>query len=203
MTCLPRCMLVGTENSVAGNRKSRAEKPSLLVLGVGDDLSPSVRVLLGLLAYSRWRTLRTVQGLGMAALDRRIDDKSNSIAVLLSHIAAVEKWYQADTFGEREFNAAEKRRWHHLVLLSPDVHGYVREKPLSHYVDVLGRVRRDTEKLLRQRSDRWLLRARPFGDTTANNLWKWIHVCENEVSHVGQIAWLIKRLPPSERASPL
>jgi uncharacterized damage-inducible protein DinB len=160
--------------------------PSLFVLGT------QAGGLLDMLRYVRHTTIKTVEGLTAAQLDHRFDAQSNSIAALLLHVAAVESWYQVNSFEGREWTPDEETKWLTWVDLAP--HEPLGQ-PLPYYLDALASVRARTERELRNRDEEWLLRIEPFGDVDANNYWKWFHVCEDEVNHRGQIRWLRKRLP--------
>jgi uncharacterized damage-inducible protein DinB len=154
-------------------------------------LPVSIAGLIDMLRYARGTTVKAVEGLTVAELDHRFDEQSNSIGALLWHIAAVEAWYQTNTFDGRDWNADEEAKWLDGVELRPGIESH----PLEHYLDALATVRARTERELALRDEEWLLRVEPFDETEANNYWKWFHVCEDEISHRGQIRWLRKRLP--------
>jgi uncharacterized damage-inducible protein DinB len=147
--------------------------------------------LLDMLRYARETTIQAVEGLTVAELDHRFDAESNSIGALLRHIASVEAYYQVHTFEEREFTAAESDRWLGGLEMRHEVTG----RTLQSYMDTLATVRERTEDELASRDDDWLFRVEPWAGDDANNHWKWFHVCEDEISHRGQIRWLRKRLP--------
>ena len=166
---------------------------------IGDEqaVSPQVNGLIGMLRYARQTTLNAVRGLSVEDLDHLHDPSSNSIGALLSHMAAVEAWYQVNTFDMREWTPDEVGRWQVALELGPTARTQIRGQPLEHYVVQLSEVRSRTDRELRDRSDDWLAESTPFFmfERTANNYWKWFHVCEDEVSHRGQIRWLRGRLP--------
>jgi uncharacterized damage-inducible protein DinB len=164
------------------------------VLGADAGLPPSLSGLLGMLHYARETTLQAVRGLSTAQLDQRHDQESNSIGALLFHLAAVEAWYQANTFDRREWSAEEAARWKIGIDLGPEAAREIVGHPLEHYTEILAEVRQRTERELREKDERWLLTPEPFGEVEANNYWKWFHVCEDEINHRGQIRWLRKRL---------
>ena len=64
------------------------ENPFLI--GDEQDVSPQINGLIGMPRYTRKTTLDTVDGLGVDDLDHLHDPDSSTIAVLLSHMAAVE-----------------------------------------------------------------------------------------------------------------
>ena len=168
--------------------------PEVLAIGVEPGLPVSVGALIGMLRYARRTTLDAIAGLTPVQLDHRHDARSNSIGALLMHIAAVEKWYQTATFDERDWNDEELAEWEPATDFLPVLRERIAGRPLDFYLDTLATVRARTDRELRLRDEEWLLRIEPFGDASANNFWKWFHVCEDEINHRGQIRWLRKRL---------
>lgn len=56
--------------------------------------------------------LRSVTNMKKEDLDYLHDAKSNTIGALLLHLAAIETFYQANTFeGRQEYNEKEKSAW--------------------------------------------------------------------------------------------
>ena len=166
------------------------------LLGTDPGMSPAVSGLIGMLRYARSTTLHAVHGLTTAQLDHRQDDESNSIGMLLAHIAAVEAWYQAASFDGRDFTAGEARRWNIAADLGPAAVEAIRGRALDSYLDDLASVRSRTERELEARGEEWLLEPQAVRGTEMNPYWMWFHVCEDEINHRGQIRWLRKRLPP-------
>jgi uncharacterized damage-inducible protein DinB len=165
--------------------------PRKLTIGTDLTLPRSIGPLIDMLGYARRTTHQAIEGLTAAQLDHRHDAQSNSIGALLLHIAAVELWYQTQTFERREWTAEEEEQWLEWIELRANITG----RPLEFYLDTLASIRARTESELRARDDEWMLRIEPFGENDANNYWKWFHVCEDEINHRGQIRWLRKRLP--------
>ena len=165
------------------------------LIGEERGVSPQISGLIGMLRYARKTTHDTVAGLSVEDLDYLHDPESNSIGSLLHHIAAVEAWYQANTFDRREWTPTEVARWQVAADLGPRARTQIREHPLDYYVARLAEVRSRTEGELRAHDDDWLAESGPWFDYTVNNYWKWFHVCEDEINHRGQIRWLCKRLP--------
>ena len=168
---------------------------SPLVIGDEHGVSPQISGLIGMLRYSRRTTLDAVAELSVEDLDHLHDPESNSIGCLLYHIASIEAWYQANTFEGREWTPGEVDRWQVAAELGPRARNEIRQHPLDFYVEQLAELRGRTERELRNRDDGWLAESGPFFGQTANNYWKWFHVCEDEINHRGQIRWLRKRLP--------
>src|SRR4051794_40312857 len=124
-------------------------EPSLFVLGT------EAGGLLDMLRYVRHTTIKAVEGLTASQLDHRFDAQSNSIGALLLHVAAVESWYQVNSFDVREWTAEEESKWLTWVDLAP--HEPLGQ-PLQFYLDTLASVRARTERELRARDEEWLLR---------------------------------------------
>ena len=152
--------------------------------------------LIDMLRHARRTTIKAISGLTPAQLDHQHDPESNSIGALLTHIAAVEVWYQVNTFECRDWTAEDDVLCGGAVELRPSLCETIREQPLEFYLDSMATIRARTERELRMRDEEWLLRVEPFGDDCdASNYWKWFHVCEDEINHRGQMRWLRKRLP--------
>ncbi len=124
--------------------------------------------------------------------------KSNSIGALISHLGAVDKYYQVNAFEGRDMTDAEKKLWADAMELGDNGRKNIRGKDLKYYIDMITEVREKTLAEFKKKDDAWLLAVDPkFGDGKIpfNTYWKWFHVCEHESNHRGQIAWLKKRLP--------
>ncbi len=156
--------------------------------------TPQIGRLVSMMTYVRHTTLSDVDGLTVEQLDYLHDEESNSIGALLSHIAAVETWYQAATFFHRGLDAEEMREWGSALDLGPPARREIRGDDLGFYVGRLEGVRARTLEELRRRDDAWLEQQAPFWEgKPANNYFKWFHVFEDELNHRGQIRWLRKR----------
>jgi uncharacterized damage-inducible protein DinB len=64
-------------------------------------------------------------------------------------------------------------------------------KPIKYYLDIYDEVRAKTKALLKTKDDKWF--AEKNGQMT--NHWAWFHVMEHQANHMGQLAFLTKRLP--------
>jgi uncharacterized damage-inducible protein DinB len=166
----------------------------LFQIGDVEGYTPHIGRLVSMMRYTRFTTMSAVEGLSIAELDQRHDTNSNSIGALLLHIAAVEAWYQAETFFGRELDAEETQEWKAGLDLGDVASRELRGHELEYYVDKLERVRAQTLAELGRRDDRWLDEQGSFGRHHANNYFNWFHVMEDELSHRGQIRWLRKRL---------
>jgi uncharacterized damage-inducible protein DinB len=174
-----------------------AAPDSIHIVGPRAGYSPQVGTLVSMLNWMRHVVVNTVQGLGTKELDYHHDTKANSIGAMLLHLAALEVFYQVNTFTNRKnLNAAEKKQWQTALNLGAAARKKIRGHSLNYYLDTLQQGREYTLTQFRQRDDDWLMQVDPsfFGDQPTNNYCKWFHVCEHESNHNGQIKWLISRL---------
>lgn len=172
------------------------ESTGTFVIGDIPGFEPQIARLVGMLRYARQTTLTAVQGLTIDQLDHLHDERSNSIGMLLAHMAAVEFSYQIETLETRGLSVEEWQRWGSALELGPAARDAIRGEPLATYSSRLEAVRTVTLRLLAARSDAWLREETPFwSGLPANNYFKWFHVMEDEVNHRGQIRWLRQRLP--------
>ena len=163
------------------------------IIGDLQGYTPQIARLVGMMTYARQTTIDAVQGLTIDQLDHLHDEKSNSIGALLAHIAAVETAYQAITLAVRDEHS---QYWRAATDLGEEARRIIRARPLERYVDDLTRVRSVTLAEFAKRNDQWLYEQTPFWrGQPANNYFKWFHVFEDELSHRGQIRFLVKRLP--------
>ena len=156
--------------------------------------SPQIGRLVSMMNYARRTTLDEVAGLSVEHLDYLHDADSNSIGALLLHIAAVEAWYQGETFGPPGADAGEAEPWEVALDLGERSRQEIKGHGVDYYLRALGAVRSKTLEEFAKRDDRWLDEETPFwGRQPANNYFKWFHVFEDEINHRGQIRWLRKR----------
>lgn len=164
------------------------------VIGDLPGFTPEIARLVSMMRYVRETTEAAVAGLTVVQLDYLHDARSNSIGALLAHLAAVEAWYQANTFLGRDLDAEEMREWGAALDLGDDARTAIRGRPLDHYLERMRRVRERTLEELGRRDDGWLQETAPFWEgQPANNHFKWFHVFEDELNHRGQIRWLRAR----------
>ena len=176
-------------------------RSDLYVIGDRRGFTPQISRLVSMMDYVRHTTLADVEGMSIEELDYLHDAGSNSIGALLSHLAAVEVWYQAATFRGRELDADEEKGLSAALDLGEKARREIRGKPLSEYVGRLKEVRAKTLEELAHRDDAWLEERAPFwGGQPANNHFKWFHVCEDELNHRGQIRWLRKRATEARKS---
>jgi hypothetical protein len=171
---------------------------SIHIIGKREGFSPQVGTLVSMLDWMRNVVVNSVQGLGQKELDYLHDAKANTIGALLLHLAAVEVFYQVNTFTPRKrLNAAEQKQWQAALDLGQAGREQIKDHDLSYYLETLHRVRQQTLTEFRKRDDQWLAQVDPsfFDNLPTNNYCKWFHVCEHESNHNGQIKWIKSRLP--------
>jgi len=167
---------------------------TLYVIDQKDGLGLEFSKLVSMMNYTRHTTMETVKNLTMDELDFLYDEEANSIGMLLSHLAAVEKTYQILTFENRDLNETE------LSILLPglDLGNLGRQQingnTIDFYLEQLVETRNTTIEMFKTLPDEWLFDQTPFWwDRPANNFFKWFHVFEDELCHQGQIR-LIKKM---------
>lgn len=162
-----------------------------------DGYTPEISRLLSMMNYARFTTLHAVKELSTEELDCVVDPEGNSIGALLLHFAAVEYYYQVDTFEERELNENELSKWGPALDLGEEGRKHIKGNDLSYYLNILDEVRNQTFDLFKSVDDEWLHKEAPFWyDKPANNYFKWFHVFEDEINHRGQIRLIRKKLQP-------
>ncbi|UTE79349.1 DinB family protein [Rossellomorea sp. KS-H15a] len=144
--------------------------------------------------YTRHTTMCEIKGLSQEELDYHFDENSNSIGMLLYHMASLEKAFQIMTFEARDLTDEE---WEELsvgIVLGEDAKQEIRGKDLAFYEHALENTRLKTLNFLAAANDEWLEHVTPYGwDHPANNYFKWFHVFEDELNHRGQIRMIKKR----------
>lgn len=185
----------GHTNTTTGE----AEK-SLYVVGPMEGYSPQIGTLVSMLNYNRHTIIEMVKSMTMEQIDYLHDTKSNTIAALIMHLGAVEKFYQGNTFkGLQDLSAEDKKIWGPAMELGDDGRKNIRGKEVSYYLDLIGEIRQKTLELFKSKDDAWLLAIDPVWSKEEkmdlNCYWKWFHVCEHESNHRGQMAWLSSRVP--------
>ena len=84
----------------------------ICMIEVIEGFTPAISSLVSMMRYARNVTLGATKGLTVEQLDHLQDKNSNSIGMLLFHIAATEKWYQNYTFNNLAgFSEAEAEYW--------------------------------------------------------------------------------------------
>lgn len=157
--------------------------------------APQIGRLLSMMNYARYTVTAEVKDLTAEQLDYLLDGQSNSIGALLSHMAAVEYFYQVYTFEKRkELNEEEMKRWGPALDLGDEGRAFIKGNDARFYLRQLEEVRARTLELFGTVDDEWLAVQEPFWqEKAANRYFMWFHVLEDELSHRGQIRILKKR----------
>lgn len=183
----------------AASAQEKTVDEGLLMIGPIKGYTPHIGTLVSMLNYNRSTIIRVTKEMSREQLDFLFDAKANTIGALLMHLAAVEKFYQVNTFeGREEFNEAEKKQWEAAMDLGDKGREQIKGKDVAYYHGLLADVRAHTLAELKKKDDQWLLAKDPAWskpDRAVNTYWKWFHVCEHESNHRGQIAFLKSRLP--------
>ncbi len=156
--------------------------------------TPHIGALVDMLAYTRLMTVEAVRGLSVEELDAVPPGFTNSIGMLLAHIAATDRIYQSLSF--EGVDPIHEDRPEYRPYLGAMTFGElgerVRGRSLQDLLDQLAEVRAVTLAELARRDDDWL--ASPAPNSRMNQHWAWFHVMEDEVSHRGQMRVLRKAL---------
>lgn len=155
--------------------------------------TPHIGTLVQMMAYARFTTLQAVDGLSVDELDTTYDDFPHSVAMLLGHLAATERAYQAISFEGLDPFAGDVPMYdRYLGAMTYGEHGLVvRGFRLAELLKELADVRRDTLAALAKKDDAWLSERLTLpGFTDMNQHWIWFHVMEEELSDRGQIRLL-------------
>lgn len=185
-------------------------KQSLLIIGKGvkmpdnsirktDGDNPLIESMISMLEDLKDRVINQTQKLNTYELDHLHDDEANRIGALIMHLAAAEAFYQVFTFEGREFNEEEEAEWMVALELGEEARQKYQGKPISHYIDIYQKVRNKTIEELQKRDDAWFKEVQPAYQLTNN--YCWFHVMEHQSSHLGQILFLKKRIPPEGEIS--
>ena len=180
-------------------------KESDTIVGPRKGYSPQIGTLVSQMAFMRWQVYDSTKGMTPKDLDFLLDDKANRIGALLLHLAAVEKFYQVNTFqglSPDKIPDSLKEKWGMPMELGEPARKGITGNNLDYYVNILKETRAETLAELRKRDDAWLAAVDPkWGWGPTNNYCKWFHVTEHEANHNGQIKLLKARLPGAKPAS--
>jgi uncharacterized damage-inducible protein DinB len=173
----------------------KMEVNDLYLVKQREGYEPEIGKLVSMMEYTRHTTLEAIKGLSSNELDYLIDEKSNSIGMLLYYLASLEKAFQIMTFEKRDLTDDE---WEELslgIVLGEDAKRKIKCKDVSFYEEMLLSTRKETFNFFASVPDEWLEQVTPFGwDYPANNHFKWFHIFEDELNHRGQIRMIIKRI---------
>lgn len=183
---------------------SYSEEAEMFIVGPKKGYSPQIGTLISQMAFMRWQVLNSVKGMSQKDLDFLLDDKANRIGALLLHLAAVEKFYQLNTFdalSEDKIPEAWKEQWGMPMELGAPARKGITGHDLDYYLNILNETREKTLAEFRKRDDAWLMTVDKTWDWgPTNNYCKWFHVTEHEANHNGQIKLLKSRLPGAKPA---
>jgi uncharacterized protein DUF664 len=182
-----------------------SEDTELGIVGPKKGYTPQIGTLVSEMAFMRSQVLRSVKGMSQQDLDFLLDAKANRIGAMLLHLAAVEKFYQLNTFdglaGDK-LPDAWKEKWGMPMDLGDPARKDIVGHDLNYYLDILNETREKTLAEFRKRDDAWLISVdKTWGWGPTNNYCKWFHVTEHEANHNGQIKLLKSRLPGAKPAA--
>lgn len=164
------------------------------IIGEREGYTPQIGTLISMLNNLSSRVERIVKNLDQRELDHLHDEKANSIGALIMHLAAAEKIYQLYTFENRGFNEEEEKFWGPALHLDDAGRETYKGHDVEYYLNIYKEVRAKTLEEFKKLDDSWLAKIRP--GYTENNHYYWFHVMEHQSSHLGQILFLKKRIPP-------
>jgi len=160
-----------------------------------DGFSLQIGHLVSQMNYARITTFDAVKDLSISDLDFLLDEKANTIGMLLMHIAAVEYDFHKETMENRKLTDAEMECWRPALELGDLGREKIKSHPLEFYVEQLAEVRKKTLEDFQKLDDSWLYIESDFWDhKKANNYFKWFHVLEDEIHHRGQVRIIRKRI---------
>ncbi|MFY0629242.1 MAG: DUF664 domain-containing protein [Flavobacteriaceae bacterium] len=213
-------VIPGWNEAISGNRTIRVKEftitshtedknTSLLITGsniketqpesIGDpeSKSPQIEAMISMLDDLKARVEYAVKNLKKQHVDHLHDEKANRIGVLVMHLAAAEAYYQVSTFENRGFNEEEKKEWDIPLDLGEKAREKYKGKDIDYYLEIYNKVRKKTIEELRKRDDAWFISVN--NGSWGTNQYQWFHVMEHQSSHLGQILFLKKRLPPLKK----
>lgn len=171
------------------------EQPS--VLKELEGFSPRIGSLVSMMYYARMTTLDTIHDLTTEQIDFLVAPNANTIGMLLSHMAALEVYYQVTSFEGRTKNTEEKVRWNAAAELGDLGRAQIKNNDLNFYLEQFQEVREKTLSELKSRDDSWLMQQEEYRKGVfVNNYWKWFHMFEDEINHRGQIRLIRNHLLP-------
>lgn len=182
-----------------------SEDADLTIVGPKKGYTPQIGTLVSQMAFMRDQVLRSVKGMSQKDLDFLLDEKANTIGAMLNHLAAVDAFYQLNTFenlaGDK-IPETWKEHWGPAMELGDPARKLIKGHDLDYYLKILSDTREKALAEFRKRDDTWLMAVdKTWGWGPTNNYCKWFHVTEHEANHNGQIKFLKSRLPGAKPAS--
>jgi hypothetical protein len=196
------------EFQIASDKSSVDGNYGLLIEGSGikskekgkigniEGASPQIGAMISMLEDLKGRVEDAVKNMSQYELDYLHDEKANRIGSLIMHLAAAEAYYQVFTFENRDFNAEEKKKWNVALNLDQGGRDEIKGHEVQYYLDIYNEVRAKTIAELKKRDDVWFEEVQTRYDWS--NHYCWFHVMEHQSSHLGQILFLQKRIPPQK-----
>ncbi|MGK4566293.1 DinB family protein [Flavobacterium sp. 3HN19-14] len=163
-------------------------------IGGVDGASPKIADMISMLEDLKDRVENKVKNMSQYELDYLHDENANRIGSLIMHLAAAEAYYQVYTFEGREFNDEEKKKWEVALELDQAGRDTFKGHEVQYYLDIYNEVRAKTIAELKKRDDAWFEEVQK--GSGMSNHYCWFHVMEHQSSHLGQILFLAKRIPP-------
>jgi hypothetical protein len=175
------------------------------IVGPKKGYSPEIGTLVSMMGFTRFQVLMSTKGLAQPALDFLLDDKANRIGALLLHLAAIETFFQLNTFDGLKWDSwsdSIKQKWDVPGGLGEPARKAIKGNNLDYYLNLLKETREKTLSEFRKRDDKWLMTVdKDWGWGPTNNYCKWFHVAEHESNHNGQIKLLKSRVPGAKPAA--
>ena len=184
---------------------AQASDSNLNIIGPKPGYSPQIGTFVSMLTWMREANgiINATKNLTAADLDYLIDRNANTIGALMLHLAATETYYQLNTFEGKKWDSwpdSVRQQWDPAMNLGDAGRKTIKGHDRDYYLNILQETRAKSLAEFRKRDDAWLMAVDKdwfWGPT--NNYCKWFHVCEHEAHHVGQIAFLRKRLPGAKQ----
>lgn len=149
-------------------------------------------ILISQLEYVREFTYELIDGLSIEALDFRLNNQFNSIGTILFHIAALEYSSIVKIVKNKSLTAEEYQ--HYFYGLTGNlIHNQIKAKSVEFYKQELKTARKSTLEELAKLNDSWLSVKDKKLETKydVNNYFYIRHIADDELSHQGQIKWII------------
>ena len=175
--------------------KDELEKQELFQIIEHNGYDRQIGHLISMMNYARITTIDSVIGLSIPELDFLLDEKANSIGMLMFHIASVDFIYRTTSIHKREATEEELAFWSPALYLGEIGREKIKGFDLAFYFELLAIERKKTLEELAKLDDRWIYEEVDFwGGSKANNYFQWFHVLEDEINHRGQIRMIKKRI---------
>lgn len=164
-----------------------------MILLPNENYDNHIGMLVSQMNYTRDVTLRIVEKITRKELDFYVDDKSNSIGMLLFHIAGTEFYFQRPLFYDRLISDQESEK-HKDAAPEHMTKRKIHSNDLDYYLSELNEVRKHTLENLKNYDDDWAF-MRNQHIPMLNNYYIIRHFIDDEINHQGHIKWIMKRFP--------